>query len=586
VYALLLALVAVAVAVVLGSLPIGYWVSRRLRGVDIRQLSPHNLGLGTVVAAAGPATLALAIALDLLKGAASVAIASALTRSDWVLAVAAAGVIAGHTYAPAVVGPRSTTRTKGVTVAIGAALGLAAIGAIPWSGLLAFTAVGVAVLVVPRLGGRWGFLSLAIVLGAIAAPPALMAAGANAPYVIVAAAFALMTVWNHKEHLLRIADGVEPRFFDRLPLPGVDDREAVCAFLIHPMSVSDVTEARRFAWMRVLRKRGWVSDALVRRVTRHVRPIKVDDVGPIVGADGRRARVYLIGVPMLPDQIRAEPAFAVERAVQAADLAANLGARVMGLGAYWSVVGNKGVDVQARARIPITNGGAYTAGSTKMAIPKVLARLRARGVEPATATAAVVGANGVVGFGICRTIVEQVGRLIMIGTDQERVDRSLALLQKRYPSATIRASTSLDALREADVVFTATSSPEPVIFPRHVKPGALLFDLGRPPDVDPSVATVPGVESVLGGVVRLPGDPRGQLDLGYGDGLVPACLAETVILALDGDFSRTSLGDRTKAENIDYFVKRADEIGFKVQSTSADGDATAPAQGQVPAPAH
>jgi predicted amino acid dehydrogenase len=585
VHALVIAVIVVAVAVALGALPLGYWLSRRLRGVDIRQLSPHNLGVGTVAAATGPTTLALAVVLDLLKGAAGIAVASALTQTDWILAIAAAGVIAGHTYAPALAGPRSTARVKGITVAIGASLALAAIGAIPWPAVLLFVTVALAALALPRLAGRWGYLSLAIVLGAVAAPIALSVTGARLPYVVVAAVFALATIWNHKEHLLRIADGVEPRLFDRLPMPGVDDSEAVCAFLIHPMSVKDVTEARRFAWMRGPRGRGWISDALVRRLNRFVRPIKIDDVGPIVTPDGRRARVYLIGVPLLPDQIRGEPALAVLRAVQAADLAANLGARVMGLGAYWSVVGNKGVDVQARSRIPITNGGAYTAGTTKAAIPKVLARLAARGGDPATATAAVVGANGVVGFGICRSIVERVGGLVMVGTDQERLERSKALLEKRYPAARIAATTNLDALREADVVFTATSSPHAVVLPRHVKPGAFLFDLGRPPDVDPAVAAVPGVEVVLGGVVRLPGDPRGQIDLGYGDGLVPACLAETVILALDGDFSRVSLGDRTKAENIEYFVKRADEIGFEVQSTTATHTPGVPAPSPIPAPA-
>jgi predicted amino acid dehydrogenase len=585
VYTLAVAVIVVTIAVVLGGLPIAYWVTRRVRGVDIRQLSVHNLGLGTVASAAGPGTLALVLGLDLVKGAAGVAVAFVVANTNWILALAAAGVIAGHTYAPAVTGPRSTTRAKGVTVALGASIGLAALGVIAWAAVLIPAVVAIAALVVPRLWGRWGYLSLAIVLAAVAAPAGLVATAAPAPYVIVSAAFALITIWNHKEHLLRIADGVEPRLLDRLPMPGVDDSEAVCAFLIHPMTVKDVTEARRFAWMRGLQTRGWISDALVRRLTRFVRPLKIDDVGPIVTADGRRARFYLIGVPLLPDQIKGEPELAVQRAIEAADLAANLGARVLGLGAYWSIVGNKGLDVQARSRIPITNGGAYTAGTTKDAIPKVLARLRARGVDPAMATAAVVGANGVVGFGICRTIVDGVGRLIMVGTDQERLDKSKTVLQSRHPSSKIATTTNLDALRDADVVFTATSSPEPVVLPQHVKPGALLFDLGRPPDVAAAVSAVPGVEVVLGGVVRLPGNPRGQLDLGYGDGLVPACLAETVILALDGDFSRTSLGDRTKAENVDYFVRRANEIGFEVQSTSAASNVPAPVRSRVPAPA-
>jgi predicted amino acid dehydrogenase len=352
----------------------------------------------------------------------------------------------------------------------------------------------------------------------------------------------------------------------------------VAAFMIHPMTVTDVWEVRRFRWLLPLHRLGVISDRAVRWLARFMRPMKVDDIYPIITADGRRARVYLIGVPLLPDQIRDEPALAVRRAVQAADLAANLGATVLGLGAYWSVVGNKGVDVQAQSPITITNGGAYTAGTVKLAVPRILERLRQRGVDPRHATAAVVGANGVVGFGICRAIAEDVERLMMLGTDQERLDRSRELLQRRYPGAVVEATTDHGRLREADVIFTATSASQPVILPWHIRPGCLIFDLGRPPDVDPSVSAVPGVEVIPGGVVRLPGDPRGQLDLGYGEGLVPACLAETLILALDGHHDRASLGDRTKTENTDFFVGRGQVVGFDVQGTGSPlaGQATVP----------
>jgi predicted amino acid dehydrogenase len=332
------------------------------------------------------------------------------------------------------------------------------------------------------------------------------------------------------------------------------------------MTVDDVWDVRRFRWLRPMRRRGFAPDRMVRWLARFARPMKVADFYQITTADGRRARVYLIGVPLLPDQIRADPGLAIRRAVQAAYLAANLGATVMGLGAFWSVVGNKGIDVQSRSPIAITNGGAYTAGTVKMAVPMVFERLRDRGVEPSRATAAVVGANGVVGFGICRAIAEHVGRLIMLGTDQERLDRSLMLLRRRYPKATIEATTRYATLRQADAIFTATSNPAPVIYPEHVREGCLLFDLGRPPDVDASVSSIPGVEVVLGGVVRLPGDPRGMMDLGYGYGLVPACLAETVILALDGRYERVSLGERTKSDLVEFFVAEGAAMGFEVQT--------------------
>jgi predicted amino acid dehydrogenase len=181
-----------------------------------------------------------------------------------------------------------------------------------------------------------------------------------------------------------------------------------------------------------------------------------------------------------------------------------------------------------------------------------------------------VGANGVVGFGICRAVVEHVGRLIMIGTSLERLERSRELLQRRYRSAVIDASVDLNTAREADAVFTATSEPAPIIFPQHVRSGAVIVDLGRPYDVDVSVVAREDVEVIPGGVVRLPGDPRGQLDMGYGPGLVPACLAETVVLAIDGCYDRASIGDRTKTENIDFFVSRATELGFEVQTAGRD----------------
>ncbi|MBI3997653.1 MAG: glycerol-3-phosphate acyltransferase, partial [Armatimonadetes bacterium] len=491
-------ILAVLLAAALGSIPTGYLAGRWLRGVDVRLLSPHNLGTGTVVAAAGIPALVVAMVLDLAKGALAIVVARLLGASTWVLAGAASGLLVGHAYSPHwFFVPPAGVRIRGVVVAAGAVATLAALREISWAAVVVPVGVAAVALAGPRLGGpRWGYLSLANVLGTMSLPAVLVVTGAGTPYLVAGAAYALLTLWTHKEHLARITDGIEPRLGERLPLPGLDGGEVACAFLIHPMTVRDAWEARRFRWALPLYRRGLVPERAFRWLARITRPMKVDDWHPIVTADGRRARVYLIGTPLLPDQIRAEPALAVRRAIQAARLAANLGATVLGLGAYWSVVGNKGLDVQAQSPIAITNGGAYTAGTIKMAVPLVLERLRSRGIEPAGATTAVVGANGVVGFGICRAVVEHVERLIMVGTDQERLDRSKDLLQRRSPGAVIEATTRLEKLREADVIFTATSEPKPVIFPQHVREGCLIVDLGRPADVDGSVHVVPGVEVI------------------------------------------------------------------------------------------
>ena len=73
-----------------------------------------------------------------------------------------------------------------------------------------------------------------------------------------------------------------------------------------------------------------------------------------------------------------------------------------------------------------------------------------------------------------------------------------------------------------------------------------------------------GVEVVPGGTVRPPGFPNQRLDIHFGCGVVPACLAETIIIALEGCPERRTLGDNSKAENVEFFVSRAEALGFVV----------------------
>src|SRR5690606_916320 len=202
---------------------------------------------------------------------------------------------------------------------------------------------------------------------------------------------------------------------------------------------------------------------------------------------------------------------ALRLAIQGARFARRLGAEVVGLGAFWSTVGEKGRVVQeAVPDIVVTNGGAYTAATVRAAVPGLLRRFKTQGGNLRDASAAVVGANGVVAFGVARMIAGEVGELILVGRDRERLNRSAETLRRKHPRTRILATTDIDAVAGADLIFTATSDPDPVIFAHQVKPGAWVYDLGRPVDVDESVLDVPGVELVPGGVVRPPGTLRSR----------------------------------------------------------------------------
>jgi glycerol-3-phosphate acyltransferase PlsY len=88
----------VVLGYLLGSIPFGLIIVKLKTGKDIRTVESGRTGGTNALRAAGFwAGLATAI-LDILKGAAAVWIAQALTGSDWVFVLAPVAAILGHNY--------------------------------------------------------------------------------------------------------------------------------------------------------------------------------------------------------------------------------------------------------------------------------------------------------------------------------------------------------------------------------------------------------------------------------------------------------------------------------------------------------
>ncbi|WP_293911394.1 glycerol-3-phosphate acyltransferase [Deinococcus sp.] len=552
-----LSILLLALAFLVGTLPLGHWLLSR-RGQDSRLSSAYNLGVENMVRRVGLGAAVGSAALDAAKGFVAVLTASALGSPE-LCVLSGLSAYLGHLNPPRVLYGPLPPRGRGNLVLLGVFAALNVAGGLSLWLTLTPIVVYAAVL------GLSGYVSLATLAGLLAF--ALLAAFSPLALVAKLGALGLLgaAAWRFKENLGRVLDRTEPRLGDDVPMEGKRPDEVLAAFMIHPLTIEDFWQTRRFAWMRPLVERGLLSEAAVRSVAASLRPMKIGELHGIRTVGGQSIRAYLLSSPLLPEVFRDDPALATRRAIEGAKLARELGASVFGLGAFWSVVGNKGLDVQeAVPQITVTNGGAYTSGTIKAAIPGILSHFAAGGRELSQATAAVVGANGVVAFGIARTVAPQVRRLIMIGRDLERLERSAVSLRRANPGTEIVTSTDYATLREADLIFTATSDPNPVIFPEHVGPGTWIFDEGRPADVHESVASLPGVRVIPGGVVRPPGGMTSSVDLHFGDGAVPACLAETLILTATGEHHRKSLGPQTLSENINFFVEQAEKLGFEV----------------------
>jgi hypothetical protein len=99
---------------------------------------------------------------------------------------------------------------------------------------------------------------------------------------------------------------------------------------------------------------------------------------------------------------------------------------------------------------------------------------------------------------------------------------------------------------------TATSAfGQRIVDISQCKPGAVICDVARPPDISREEADLrPDVLVIESGEVLIPGD----IDFGYNIGLPPktayACLAETALLAMEGRFEDYTLGRNITMERV------------------------------------
>ena len=93
-------ILALLAALAIGSVPLSWLLARYRFGVDLRTVGDGNVGSGNLIHLGGmPAVLAATI-LDLLKGAAAVALAIAITSDEWVVLTAGVLVVVGHVFPP------------------------------------------------------------------------------------------------------------------------------------------------------------------------------------------------------------------------------------------------------------------------------------------------------------------------------------------------------------------------------------------------------------------------------------------------------------------------------------------------------
>lgn len=329
------------------------------------------------------------------------------------------------------------------------------------------------------------------------------------------------------------------------------------AFIIHPIDPKrDVS--RKFPLLgRVLTERQ------IDFFSTFFPPVYISEVEGIVSeATGKEIKGWLLACPYTPRRMLELPEQTVYRKIiQTGRLAERLGAQILGLGAFTSVVGDAGITIARHLDVPVTTGDSYTIA---VAVQSIRRAAEIMGISTRNVTAAVVGATGAIGKVCAELLAEDVGRLLLIGRDEETLENLQSRLKSRS-RAELVVSTKMDILREALLILTVTSAIHQVIQPEHLQPGCVVCDVARPRDVSAMlVAARNDILVIDGGMVDVPGPVDFHFNFGFPPGKAYACMAETIALALEGRFEDYTLGKEISRQQVDEITAIAERHGFRL----------------------
>lgn len=174
-----------------GSVPFGLILTKLTGAGDLRSIGSGSIGATNVLRTGRKGVAAATAILDIAKGWAPVVLTEWLFPTNGIFA--AAGALIGHCY-PVWLRFRGG---KGVATLMGIVLALLPIAA------AIYAAIWILLLLTIRIS------SVAGMIAALSAP--IVALILHSPLFPMLLGFALLVLWKHRENLLRLRRGTEPR---------------------------------------------------------------------------------------------------------------------------------------------------------------------------------------------------------------------------------------------------------------------------------------------------------------------------------------------------------------------------------------
>jgi fatty aldehyde-generating acyl-ACP reductase len=329
------------------------------------------------------------------------------------------------------------------------------------------------------------------------------------------------------------------------------------AFVIHPI------DPKRDATRKFPLLGKYLPVGAINFLSSYFPPLYISHITDILSAaNGKKIEGWFVACPFTPARmLQLPPRVVYDKIIQTGRMAQTLGAKILGLGAFTSVIGDAGITVARNLDIPVTTGKSYTISVAVRALRQAAQQLE---VDLSRAAIAIVGATGSIGQVCAQLLAADAPQMILIGRRIEALEQVRETVRERGGDQ-VSVTTDITALRQADLILTVTSALDTIITPEHLKPGSIVLDVARPRDVSQRVVEErDDVLVIEGGMVSVPGPVNFAFDFGFPPGKAYACMAEVMALALEGRYESYTLGRQITIEQVEEIDRLATAHGFKV----------------------
>jgi predicted amino acid dehydrogenase len=329
------------------------------------------------------------------------------------------------------------------------------------------------------------------------------------------------------------------------------------AFIIHPIDPKRDVSRKYPLLGRIF------SESLINFGSTLFPPVLLSQVDGITSKlTGKVIKGWLIACPLTAARmLELNQQITYRKIIQTGRLAERLGANLLGLGAFTSVIGDGGLTIADSLDIPVTTGDAYTISVAVQAIRKAASLMH---IDLPNTRAAVVGAAGSIGRLCVELLADEVAELYLFGRSNEKL-RKVQFDLAKITKTPIRICSNLQDLSKVKVILTVSNAIDAIIQPDFLQPGSVICDVARPRDVAASVAAFRDDVFVFdGGMLDVPGSVNFNFDFGFPPGKAYPCMAETIALTLEGRFEDYTLGKHITPERVDEISNIANKHGFEL----------------------